>query len=111
MRTRINKLLSTVTGLLLALALSQVAMLPVHAQDPSPDQIEEWNKLTPEQKENLRKRNQAFKALTPEQQREIRDNLEHFRKLNREERRLVLENYSAFQRLSPNERNLLHRNF
>src|SRR5881409_733358 len=75
----------------------------VHAQQPPPGQIEEWEKLSPEQKEQLRQKLQAFKRLSPEQQQEIFSNLEQFRRMNPQERRLVLQNYSAFQRLTPEE--------
>jgi hypothetical protein len=81
------------------------------AQASPSDQIEEWNKLTPEQKETLRRRYQAFKRLTPEQQQEVLANREQLRKMAPAERKIVLENYSAFQQLTPEEQRFLHQKF
>jgi Protein of unknown function (DUF3106) len=100
--------LAAASVLALILVFASVA---AWAQTPSPDQIEEWNKLTPDQKDTLRRRYQAFKRLTPEQQQEILENREQLRKMAPAERRIVLENYSAFQQLTPEEQRFLHQEF
>ena len=54
------------------MVLALICTLPaLQGEEKAVNAEEEWNRLTPEQKQALRGRYQAFKQLTPEQRQEI----------------------------------------
>lgn len=96
---------------LVVLAILWIAHAPGYAQEATGNPAEQWEKMTPQEREALRERYRAFKRLKREQQQEILRNLDQFRTMTPEERHHILDNHSEFRRLSPDERQALNRNF
>ncbi len=83
----------------------------VRAQQTSPTETEEPDRLMPEQTEELLERYRALRKMTPEKQKENRGRLAQFRSMSPEERKVILQSFYDFRKFSPEERAHLRRNF
>ena len=67
--------------------------------------VKQWERLDPENRENLVRRYKRWKNLSPAAKERIRRNLETFRSLPKPQRKRIMKNFHAFQRL-PNARKI-----
>ena len=106
--------------LLSRLVLSALLLSPIAAQSqptPQGDQparteqeaLERWQKLTPEEKQELRERYQRWKSLSPEDKADLQKRYNNWRRLSPDEKATVRKNYERWQRLSPDQREQLQQ--
>ena len=106
--------------LLPSLGLSALLLSPIAAQTQSTPPgdapaateqgaLERWQKLTPEEKQELRDRYQRWKALPPEEKADLQKRYDNWRRLSPDEKATVRKNYERWQRLSPDQRQQLQQ--
>jgi hypothetical protein len=98
--------------LLSHLVLSALLLSPIAAESqptPQGDQpgrteqeaLERWQKLTPEEKQELRERFQRWKSLSPEDKADLQKRYNNWRRLSPDEKATVRKNYERWQHLPP----------
>ncbi len=71
----------------------------------------EWQRLSPEEKEILRKRLKHFESLPLQKKELIKKHYERWKQLSPEQRRLIKEYLNNWDKLTPEEKNLIKRQF
>src|SRR5581483_1677142 len=108
------KLLKSAAGLLGLLAVLGAA--PASAQSAprgetlaqsDNDALERWQRMSPEQKQELRERFQRWKNLPPAEKEELQKKLETWRRLPPEEKAQAQHNFERWQKLTPEQRERL----
>lgn len=72
---------------------------------------QDWESLTPEQKERLRQRWQYYRSLPPREQQLLRNRYEELKRLPPEEQRLIRERIKRWEELTPEEQEFIRRKF
>jgi hypothetical protein len=94
------------TAFLLALLVLTVAPPPGRAQSFAPDsgnvdsdrdRLERWQRMTPQEKQELRDRFQRWQNLPPEQKEELKRKLETWRNLPPEQKATIRRNFERWQ--------------
>ena len=62
--------------------------------------LERWQRMSPEEKQELRERYQRWKSLPPEQKADLQKRFENWQHLSPDEKATVRKNYERWQRLS-----------
>lgn len=70
---------------------------------------EQWQGLTPDQRQELRKRYRRFQELSPQEQQQLRQRYERFREFSPERRQQMKERHERLRQLSPRQRDQLYR--
>src|SRR4029434_885576 len=65
--------------------------------------LERWQKLTPEEKQELRERYQRWKSLSPADKADPQTRSDHWLRLSPEEKATVRKNYERWQHLPPDQ--------
>lgn len=88
------------------LSIAQNPYLPVHD-----NRYQDWENLTPEQKERLRQRWQYYRSLPPREQQLLRNRYEELKRLPPEDQRLIRERIKRWEELTPEEQEFIRRKF
>ena len=86
-----------------ALCLS-LLLCGIAAAQPDQQALERWQRLTPEQKQELRERYQRWQNLPPDEKEELQRKFEAWRRLPPEEKATAQKNFERWQKLSPEQR-------
>lgn len=70
---------------------------------------EDWQSLTPDQRQELRERYRRFQNLSPQEQEQLRQRYERYKELSPERRQKMKERHERLQQLSPQQREQLRR--
>ena len=88
---------------------------PAFAQGQTPDAfaqndgqaLERWQRMTPEEKQQMRERFERWKTLPQERKDELRKNFDDWRRMPPEEKAVARKNFERWQKLPPEERERL----
>ncbi len=72
---------------------------------------ERWQKMSPEQRDQLRHRFNNFKQLPPERQERIRNRLKQFQKLPPEDQERLRHRWQRWQKMPPHEKQRMRKRF
>jgi hypothetical protein len=74
-----------------------------------PQQFQQWQELSPEEKDKLQKKYQEWQSLPPEKKQIFRQRMNQLDKMPPQQRNLYQQLFQQWQHLSPNERKQLQR--
>jgi|GEM_PF-6466926 len=75
------------------------------------DQYRRWEKLSPQERESLRRRYEHYKQLPPEKQQLLKRRYEQWKNLSESERKRLRYYLRNWDKLTPSERNTILRYF
>jgi len=75
------------------------------------ENLREWQSLSPEEKEQMRRRMQQLNRMEPEDRRHFQRLFEQWQQLSPQERRQIESALEQWDRLSPEEREAIRRRF
>ncbi len=96
----------------LALFILLCLPFPVSAQNGTETEravLERWRQMSPEERQDLKKRYRRWKSLSPEKKTELRQKLETWRGLAPEQKDSVRRNFRRWRNLSPENRERLRK--
>jgi hypothetical protein len=76
---------------------------------PSPQQFQQWQELSPEEKDKLQQKYQEWQSLPPEKKQLFRQRMNQLDNMPPQQRNLYHQLFQQWQHLSPNERKQLKR--
>ena len=81
------------------------------AGEVTPEKLERWRTMTPEERERIRRRYHRWKELPPEQRERILERRKRWRELPEEHRRALRKRREAYRNAPPEERQAIERLF
>jgi hypothetical protein len=77
----------------------------------TPEKLERWRTMTPEERERIRRRYHRWKELPPEQRERILERRKRWRELPEEQRRALRKRREAYRNALPEERRAIEKFF
>ncbi len=71
--------------------------------------FERWQRMSPQQRQELRNRHERWKTLSPEEREKLQEKLDTWRRLPPEERGAIRKNYERWQQLPPERQQRLRQ--
>ena len=84
---------------------------PTQPDRLKPELVRRWEKMTPEQRQQMRERMKQWRAMTPEQQEKVRKNMERFHQLTPEQREKLMEARRKWDKVPPDMRRRMRQQF
>lgn len=78
---------------------------------PQDNRYQEWERLSPQEKEKLRQRWQYYKNLPPREQQLLRNRYEELKRLPPEEQRRIRDRLKRWEELTPEEQEAIRQKF
>ena len=108
-KKRVKSTLFSLFALLLVASAAWAQSGPRAEQLAQSDQerLERWQRMTPEQKQELRERFERWKNMSPAEKSELQKKFDDWRRLSPEEKATARQNFERWQKLSPEQRQRL----
>lgn len=79
------------------------------AGDVTPEKLERWRSMTPEERDRYRKRYRRWKRLTPERRKRILENRRRWNNLPEEQRRFLMQRREIYRNARPEEKRSIEK--
>ena len=82
-----------------------------HAGEVTPEKLDRWRSMTPEERERYRERYHRWKNLSPERRNRILEHRQRWKRLPEEQRRFLRERREIYRSAAPEEKRAIEKFF